>query len=332
MKPRKTVKKPVRKTAKKAAPRKAASRKAAPRKAAAPAATRVRLAIAPIAWTNDDLPDLGRENTFEQCISEMALAGFQGSEVGNKYPRDPAVLKRALDLRGLQICNAWFSSFLTTQPYEEVEKAFLAHRDFLHAVGARVIGAAEQGGSIQGRQDVPVFDGKPRFSSEQWRRLADGLNRLGARAKEKGMTLTYHHHMGTGVQTAEEIDRLLESTDASLLYLLYDTGHLTFSGEDPAAVLKKHVARVRHVHLKDVRLSVLKRVRAERMSFLAAVKNGVFTVPGDGGVDFGPVFRILDQAGYRGWYVVEAEQDPAKANPFEYARKARTFIHRRAGI
>ena len=293
---------------------------------------RVRLAIAPIAWTNDDLPELGQENTFEQCISEMALAGFEGSEVGNKYPRDPAALKRALDLRGLVICNAWFSSYLTTQPYAEVERAFISHRDFLHAVGARVIGAAEQGGSIQGRQDVPVFDGKPRFGDEQWRRLAGGLNRLGERAREKDMTLTYHHHMGTGVQTAEEIDRLLESTDPSLLFLLYDTGHLAFSGEDPAAVLAKHVSRVRHVHLKDVRPKVLEQVKRDRLSFLAAVKEGVFTVPGDGGVDFQPVFRLLDKAHYRGWYVVEAEQDPARANPFEYAVKARTYIREKAGL
>ncbi len=293
---------------------------------------RVRLAIAPIAWTNDDLPELGRENTFEQCISEMALAGFEGSEVGNKYPKDPAALKRALGLRGLVVCNAWFSSYLTTQPYDEVERAFISHRDFLHAAGARVIGAAEQGGSIQGRQDVPVFDGKPRFDDEQWRRLADGLNRLGERAREKDMTLTYHHHMGTGVQTAEEIDRLLASTDPSLLFLLYDTGHLAFSGEDPSAVLAKHIGRVRHVHLKDVRLAVLQQVKRDRLSFLAAVKAGVFTVPGDGGLDFQPVFRLLDKARYHGWYVVEAEQDPAKANPFEYAVKARTYIRDKAGL
>jgi len=293
---------------------------------------RVRLAIAPIAWTNDDLPDLGRENTFEQCISEMALAGFEGSEVGNKYPKDPAVLKRALDLRHLQICNAWFSSYLTTQPYAEVEKAFVAHRDFLHAVGARIIGAAEQGKSIQGKQDVPVLDRKPRFDDEEWKRLADGLNRLGERAREKGMTLTYHHHMGTGVQTAEEIDRLLDGTDSGLLFLLYDTGHLVFSGEDPVSVLKKHIERVRHVHLKDVRMSVLEQVRREHLSFLAAVKQGVFTVPGDGGVDFEPVFSLLAKSRYSGWYVVEAEQDPARANPLEYAMKARAFIREEAGI
>ena len=166
----------------------------------------VRLAIAPIGWTNDDLPELGGEIPFEQCVSEMALAGFKGSEVGNKYPKDPAVLNKALGLRGLTICNAWFSSFLTTRPYAEVEAEFIQHRDFLHAVGARVIGAAEQGHSIQGL-DLPVFDQKPSFTDAEWTRLTEGLDKLGQRAQEKGMTLTYHHHMGTGVQTAAELMR-----------------------------------------------------------------------------------------------------------------------------
>ncbi len=292
---------------------------------------KVRLAIAPIGWTNDDLPELGGQIPFEQCVSEMALAGFEGSEVGNKYPKDPAVLNRALALRGLTICNAWFSSFLTTKPYAEVEKAFIAHRDFLHAVGARVIGAAEQGHSIQG-QALSVFDEKPRFSDEEWKKLGEGLNRLGEKAREKGMALTYHHHMGTGVQTAEEIDRLMESTKPGILDLLYDTGHLVFAGEDHLAVLKKWGKRVKHVHLKDVRPQVLARVRREKLSFLQAVKAGAFTVPGDGSVDFGPVFKELASIGYEGWWVVEAEQDPAIANPLEYAILARKYIREKSGI
>jgi inosose dehydratase len=293
--------------------------------------SKIRLAIAPIGWTNDDLPELGGQIPFEQCVSEMALAGFAGSEVGNKYPKDPAVLNKALALRGLTICNAWFSSFLTTKPYAEVEKDFLKHRDFLYAVGARVIGAAEQGHSIQGK-DLPIFDAKPRFSDEEWKRLCEGLNRLGERAGEKGMTLTYHHHMGTGVQTAEEIDRLMEGTTTGKLDLLYDTGHLVFSGEDHMAVLKKWGRRVRHVHLKDLRAPVLERVKKEKMSFLAAVKAGAFTVPGDGSVDFAPVFHELASLGYEGWWVVEAEQDPALANPLEYAIKARKYIREKSGI
>ena len=291
----------------------------------------IRLAIAPIGWTNDDLPELGGEIPFEQCVSEMALAGFSGSEVGNKYPRDPRVLNKALGLRGLTICNAWFSSFLTTRPYREVEAEFIRHRNFLHAVGARVIGAAEQGHSIQGR-DKPIFDAKPVFSDGEWDRLCDGLNRLGKRAAEKGMKLSYHHHMGTGVQTAKEIDRLMENTDPKLLGLLYDTGHLVFAGEDHLAVLKKWIGRIVHVHLKDMRPAVRKKALREKWSFLRAVKEGVFTVPGDGCLDFRPVFKILKQAKYSGWWVVEAEQDPAKANPLEYALAARAYIREKAGL
>jgi len=291
----------------------------------------VKLAIAPIGWTNDDLPELGGEIPFEQCVSEMALAGFQGSEVGNKYPKDPAVLNKALKLRGLTICNAWFSSFLTTKPLKEVEKDFIAHRDFLYAVGARVIGAAEQGNSIQGKP-LPIFDAKPVYTKDQWKMVADGLNRLGQLAQEKGMQLTYHHHMGTGVQTAEEIDTLMEMTEPGLCDLLYDTGHLVFAGEDHLAVLKKWAPRIKHVHLKDVRPDVVARAKKEKWSFLQAVKAGAFTVPGDGAIDFVPVFDALKKANYAGWWVVEAEQDPAKANPFEYAVKARSYIRDKAGI
>jgi inosose dehydratase len=292
---------------------------------------KVKLAIAPIAWTNDDLPELGGENTFEQCLSEMALAGYAGSEVGNKYPRDPAVLNRHLALRDMTICNAWFSAYLTTRPREETLDAFAKQLEFLYAVGARVIGAAEQGHSIQG-QDRPIFAGKPAFSDAEWRRLGDGLNEMGRLAAERGMTLTYHHHMGTGVQTAEEIDRLLALTEPGLVSLLFDSGHLTFAGVAPEAVLRKHVARVRHVHLKDVRPAVLARVEPEGWSFLRAVREGVFTVPGDGAIAFASLFRILEEASYAGWMVVEAEQDPARANPLEYAQRARRFIREQTGL
>ncbi|MDR2484791.1 MAG: myo-inosose-2 dehydratase [Treponema sp.] len=291
----------------------------------------IKLGIAPIGWTNDDIPELGGEIPFEQCAGEMALAGFSGSEVGNKYPKDPAVLNKAMKIRGLTICNAWFSSFLTTKPYEEVEAEFIKHRDFLYDVGARVIGASEQGHSVQG-QDKPVFDAKPVFTGEEWRRLCEGLNKLGKKAAEKGMKLTYHHHMGTGVQTAGEIDRLMENTDPALLGLLYDTGHLVFSGEDHLAVLNTWIKRIGHVHLKDIRPGVLRKAAAEKWSFLKAVKEGVFTVPGDGSIDFTPLFEALKNSGYSGWWVVEAEQDPAKANPLEYAVKSRAYIREKAGI
>jgi len=291
----------------------------------------VSLGIAPIAWTNDDMPDLGGENTFEQCVSEMALAGFTGCEVGNKYPADRAALKRALDLRGLTICNRWFSSFLLTQPFGEVAAAFEAQLDFLSYLGAKVIGASEQSFSVQGTPKA-VFDEKSVMDGAQWDTLCGGLNRLGEIAARRGMKLTFHHHMGTVVQTEAEIDRLMEGTDPALVHLLFDSGHLSFAGIDPAAVLQKHVGRVAHVHLKDIRPQIVARVKAEHLSFLQAVRLGAFTVPGDGCVDFAPLFVLLERAGYEGWFVVEAEQDPAKANPFEYALKARKYIREVVGI
>ncbi len=293
---------------------------------------KVKLGIAPIAWTNDDMPDLGAENTFEQTISEMALAGYSGCEIGTKYPKEKEILKQKLDLRGLQVCNAWFSSFLVSKPLEENLNEFIKHRDKLHFLGARIIGASEQGNSIQGKINLPVLENKPEYSAGEWQKVAHGFNEMGKLAQEKGMTLTIHHHMGTGVQTAAEIDRLMEMTDPSLVFLLFDTGHLKFSGEDPLAVLKKYATRVRHVHLKDLRREVYEEVKSKKMSFLDAVRAGVFTVPGDGMIDFKPVFDTLKETGYEGWMVVEAEQDPARANPFEYALKARKYIRELTGI
>ena len=293
---------------------------------------KVRLGIAPIGWTNDDLPDLGGENTFEQCISEMALAGFSGTEIGRQYPKDPQVLKSFLEPRGLSIVNAWFSSHLTTKPYEEVERKFAAACDFLHTMGAKNIGLSEQGHSIQGKQDASIFDDKYVLNDEEWVRLTEGLNKLGKLAREKDMYLTVHHHMGTVVQSAAETDRLLENTDPELVFLLYDTGHFAYCGEDPLTELKKHIARVKHVHLKDVRSQVVKRVRDEKLSFLQGVRLGTFTVPGDGDIDFAPIFQLLAEFDYTGWLLVEAEQDPAVANPSIYAQKARAYIREKAGI
>ena len=292
---------------------------------------KVKLGIAPIAWTNDDMPDLGAENTFEQCISEMALAGFTGCEVGNKYPKDTAVLKKALDLRGMQICNAWFSTFLTTKPYEETEKEFIKHITFLKEMGAKIVGVSEQGHSIQGT-DHSIFDDKYVMNDEEWDMLCTGLNKLGKVAKDMGITLTFHHHMGTVVQTAAEIDRMMENTDPELFNLLFDSGHLAYCGEDYMYILKKYINRIKHVHLKDIRPDVIADVKAKGESFLQGVRKGTFTVPGDGVIDFAPIFEVLAENNYEGYVLVEAEQDPAIANPFEYALKARKYIAEKAGL
>lgn len=294
---------------------------------------KVKLGIAPIAWTNDDMPDLGGENTFEQCVSEMALAGFTGSEVGNKYPKDPAILKKALALRGMQICNQWFSSFLLTQPFEEVEKACRGQLRFLQEMGAKVIGFSEQSYSVQGQPNTPIFGHKYVMEDREWDTLCDGLNRLGRIARQEyDISLTFHHHMGTVVQSAAEVQRLMEGTDPAYVSLLYDTGHFAYCGEDPLEMVKKHIGRIRHVHLKDIRPQVVERVKQEGKSFLDGVRMGAFTIPGDGCIDFGPIFAVLEQAGYAGYLLVEAEQDPAKANPLEYAIRARKYIAEKTGL
>lgn len=294
---------------------------------------KVKLGIAPIAWTNDDLPDLGGENTFEQCVSEMALAGFTGSEVGNKYPKEPAILKKALELRGVEICNQWFSSFLISKPFEEVEQEFRAQLSFLKSMGAKIIGASEQSYSVQGQQETPVFGHKYVMNDEEWECLCSGLNRLGKIAKEEyGITLTFHHHMGTVVQNPDEVKRMMDNTDPEYVSLLFDTGHFAYCGADPLEMVKTYADRIRHVHLKDIRSEIVQKVKEEDLSFLEGVRMGAFTIPGDGCIDFDPIFEVLEKTGYEGYMVVEAEQDPVKANPFEYAVKARAFIREKTGL
>ena len=296
---------------------------------------KIKLGIAPIGWTNDDLPELGGEITFEQCVSEMALAGFEGCEVGTKYPTDTQILKKHLNLRKLQICNQWFSYELTTKPWEENKRNFQQLLDFLYTMGAKVIGGGEVGNSCQGRLDVPVFKGKGMLhSAGEWKSYGQKMNELGKMAQDKGLKLAFHHHMGTIVQTMEETDRFLENTDPQYVRLNYDCGHFTFAGEDPIVALEKYMPRIAHIHLKDVRLPILRKTKDEDWSFLTAVKAGVFTVPGDpeGCIDFTALFQVLQTSDYEGWLLVEAEQDPAKANPLEYAMIARTFLRDQLGI
>ncbi len=294
---------------------------------------KVKLGIAPIAWTNDDMPDLGKENTFEQCVSEMALAGFTGSEVGNKYPRDTEALKKALQLRGMEICNQWFSCFLLTKPLEEVEREFRNQLSYLKTMGAKIIGVSEQSYSVQGMVDTPIFGHKYVMSDEEWEVFCKGLNRLGKIAKEEyGISLTFHHHMGTVVQDEAEVDRMMENTDSKYVSLLFDTGHFAYCGVSPLKMVKKYTGRIKHVHLKDIRKEVVEKVKAEKLSFLDGVRLGTFTVPGDGCIDFDPIFKVLEVSGYEGYMMVEAEQDPAKANPLEYAIKARKYIAEKTGL
>ena len=293
---------------------------------------KVYLGITPTGWTNDDKPGIGDDIPFEQCVSEMALAGFEGCSVGHKYPKDPAVLKRELDLRGLRVSEPWASTYFTVEEMEDrTVESFRQQMAFIKEMGGSDVVVAELGHAVH-QQPVFVLANKPVFSDEQWGRMVEGLNRLGRMAAEDDMRLCYHHHMGTGVQTRSEVDRLMNDTDPEVVHLLLDTGHLYWAGDDPLDMALAHADRIRHVHLKDIRQDVLGRCMERKMSFLESVMEGAFTVPGDGVIDFEPIFRTLAEAGYEGWLVVEAEQDPNKANPLEYAMKARSYLREVIGF
>jgi inosose dehydratase len=288
---------------------------------------KVSLGVTPTLWWNDDFPTIDIGIPFEQCVSEMALAGFQGCSIGHKYPSDPAVLKKALDLRGLKVSEPWVSTYFTIRDDERTVENFTRQLEFLEKVGGTDIVVAEFGLSSH-LQPIPVFKHRPEFTDEEWDLLTSGLNKIGELAAAKGMRLCYHHHMGTGVQTAEDIDRLMVGTDPSHVHLLLDTGHLRFAGDDPLTTAERHKQRIRHVHLKNVRQPVVDKVKSDHLSFQEGILEGVFTVPGDpeGAIDFRPILSTLEDAGYEGWLVVEAEQHPATAHPLTYAKMARGYL------
>ncbi|MGC4018107.1 MAG: myo-inosose-2 dehydratase [Muricomes sp.] len=293
---------------------------------------KIELGIAPIGWTNDDMPQLGGDIPFEQMISEVALAGFAGTEVGGSFPSAPAVLNKALEMRGLKIASQWFSSYLCSVPYKENEEAFLKQLDFLEAVGARRVNVCELTRCLFAEKVSMFGEHKPLANDEEWEKLCDGLNRLGKIAAGRGFKLCFHHHMATVVQTLEETQRLLDHTDSRYVYLCFDTGHFTFAGEDVVRAAALFADRTGHVHLKDIRKEKMEQAYREGFAFRQAVLAGCFTVPGDGFVDFPGVFAELEKKGYSGWMLVEAEQDPALANPFEYALKARKYVREQTGL
>lgn len=294
---------------------------------------KVRIGIAPIAWTEDDMPEMGAENSFLQTISEIALTGYVGTEIGCQYPRVPDILNKEFGRRGLSAITAWISTYINEQPMWWNERAFIDHMNFLKQIGTDLINVSDQSFSIQHQWNTPLKN-KKILNDDEWEVLSKGLDHLGKIAVDSGMKIVFHHHMTTTVQTTPEIDRLMAMTDPKYVNLIFDTGHLTFSGEDPVEILKKHGSRIKHVHLKNVRGEAMKKCRAEDKSFLRSIPEGVFTVPGDpdGIVDFPTVFKLLDEMKYEGWLVVEAEQDPAIANPLEYAIMAREYVRKHTGL
>lgn len=284
----------------------------------------IKWGIAPIGWRNDDIPEIGKNNNLQQILSDIVVAKFEGTEVGGFFP-EPEVLNKELELRNLRIAGKWFSSFIIRDGIESAAWDFDQHCAYLKAVNADVTVVSEQTYSVQGTTKN-VFAEKPEFTDAEWKLLCEGLNRLGQVANKHGLKLVYHHHMGTGVQTKEEVDRLMAGTDPKLVHLLYDTGHIFVSDGDYLSLLQAHIGRIAHVHFKDVRPEVLEACREAGKSFLQSFLAGMFTVPGDGLIDFVEVYSFLVQNGYQGWIVIEAEQDPEVANPLEYALIARDYL------
>ncbi|PBB24408.1 myo-inosose-2 dehydratase [Mesorhizobium sp. WSM4307] len=288
----------------------------------------VKIAINPITWTNDDVPELGGDTPLEQCLSEIRQAGYAGTELGGKYPRESAALKAVLAAHQLELAAGWWDGRLYERDVETEFEAILAHLTLLKDLGAKHAVYAD---TSMGRHDgiwQPISK-RPRLRDEEWKGYGRKLTELAERMAQFGVGLAYHHHMGTVVETDEEVDRLMSVTGAPV-GLLFDSGHSAFSGGDPVALCARHAERIVHVHCKDVRIGVLRQARERDLSFMDAVLEGIFTVPGDGGVDFPSILKSLADAGYSGWLVVEAEQDPKKAHPLTYAKMGHENLARMA--
>ena len=284
----------------------------------------VRVGINPIGWSNDDMPSLGGDTPLETCLREAREAGYEGVELGGKFPRGAEALRDALAPFDLACVSGWYGGELLRRSPEDEHRLAAGHLALLRAMGSDVVVFAEVGGTVHPDRAIPLSR-RPVLDRDDWASFGAAVTALGDRFAADGMRLAFHHHMGTVVQTGDEIDLLMAHTGPSV-HLLLDTGHATWGGADPALLASRHRDRIAHVHAKDVRAAVREQADRADQSFLDAVLAGVFTVPGDGAVDFDAVFAALGP--YRGWVVVEAEQDPARANPLDYARAGRRHLAR----
>jgi inosose dehydratase len=288
----------------------------------------VRLGINPITWTNDDLPSLGGDTPVETCLAETRLAGFSGTEMGGKFPKTADTLGPLLAKHDLVLVSGWYDGRLNEQDDDAEWTAVLPHLTLLKAMGCRHVVYADTSHRASGDLFAPISK-RPRLADGDWAAYGRRLTALAERMEDFGVGMAFHHHMGTIVETDAEVGKLMDATGPAV-GLLYDTGHCVFSGGDPGALLRRNLSRIVHVHCKDARKDLLARARATDESFMQAVLDGVFTVPGDGFIDFPKLLKILHDAGYAGWLVCEAEQDPNKAHPLTYAKMGYANLKRMA--
>jgi len=289
----------------------------------------IRIGINPISWSNDDLPSLGGETPLSTALSEGGEIGYEGFELNGKFPRDAKGVGDVLRPYGLALVSGWYSSQLARRSAAEEIDAIASHVELLAQNGAKVLVYGEVADSIQGQRIALVE--RPRFHSQQaWQAYADKLTELARFTLSRGVRLAYHHHMGAYVESPADIDQLMQLT-GSEVGLLFDSGHCYMGGGEPLEVLRTHIRRVCHVHFKDVRKPVVQLARNHLWSFPDCIINGTFTVPGDGDLDFAALLEVLLAADYQGWLVVEAEQDPAVAPSYAYAKKGYETLRRLLG-
>ncbi len=287
----------------------------------------VRIGINPLTWTNDDLPELGDANSLETCLKEAKQAGYEGVELGRKFPREAAVLGPILKAHKLDLVSGWYSARLLERSVEEEARAMQAHATLLKSLGAKVMVFCEVSRCVHGDRKIPLSK-RPKLAEGEWKQFCQRLDQIADHLQQQGLKMAYHHHMGTVIQSEDEVRRMMDST--SKVGLLLDSGHLTFAGGDPLRALERHAKRIVHVHCKDIRKDKLALAHQKDLSFLEAVLGDVFAVPGDGSIDFAPLLQGLAKAGYHGWLVVEADQDPAKAHPLTHARIGHDCLRRLA--
>ncbi len=285
---------------------------------------KIKLGIAPIAWSNDDMPELGGDTPIEKCLEDAKKAGFIGIELGGKFPRNPGITNFLLNKFDLKMPGGWYGALLRGRTAKEEWMALQDHLNLLKLVKADVFVFADVSGSIQGDASKPLSE-RPKLEKDEWKNYCKKINELSNRLMDEGMPISYHEHMGTIIQSEEDVDKFINFTNDNT-FLLYDTGHLMFANANYERVLKNYISRINHVHCKDIRRDVFLNSIKNNLSFRDSFLEGVFTVPGDGCIDYNPLIKILFDYQYSKWLVIEAEQDPKKANPLEYARIGHNYL------
>ena len=285
---------------------------------------KIKLGIAPIAWSNDDMPELGGDTPIEQCLEEASSAGFTGIELGGKFPRNPGITNFLLNKYKLKMPGGWYGSLLRTRSAEDEWVAMQDHLNLLKLVNADVFVFADVSGSIQGDQTKKLST-RPTMKDDEFAEYCKKINDISNRLNDEGIPMSYHEHMGTIIQTENDVDRFMNNTNQNT-FLLYDTGHLLFAEANYERVLKNYISKINHVHCKDIRQNILRNSLKNDLSFRESFLDGVFTVPGDGCIDYEPLFKILHENNYDKWLIIEAEQDPKKANPLEFAKIGYNYL------